>query len=82
MVYDPETDEVVLSTGKRFYAWSGALYPGGDGQLTYGADGGTDAEQFTQAERDEIATELIRRWELWGRGEYTTGHRRVNDERP
>ncbi len=62
-------DEYELSTGKRIYANRGILGLGvsADG-LSEGYDGsvGTKAD-FTDAERREMADEMIARWEAWAR---------------
>lgn len=69
MTYDDDTDEVILSTGKKFYAYGGVAFPADDGQVSYGSDGGTYGEQFTAEERSEIARAIIAAWERWRDGD-------------
>lgn len=66
MKYDERTHEIELSNGRRFYAFDGILSVdenAGRG-ISYGSDGTVD-EDFTAAERAEIADEQIRRWMTW-----------------
>lgn len=76
MIYDDETDEFVLSTGRRFYALNGHLgLTWVDPSIaTYGSDGvvGLDHlldpdndERFTADERREIAEAMIAAWARW-----------------
>lgn len=73
-------DHVTLRSGRTFYAYGGALAPGGDGVvLLYGWDGISYPDDqeglpdpdaiFTQDEREEIADRIIEEWERWRRGE-------------
>ena len=64
MTYDDDVQEWVMSTGKRFYAFSETLGLSPDGALSYGADGGV-LDDFTIEERVEIAQELMTRCLTW-----------------
>lgn len=75
MIFDAEEDEFILSSGRRFYAFSGE--GGGlsisSGQLCFGHDGtaypksdsGDRVEDFTESERHEIADSMIAIWLEW-----------------
>lgn len=66
MTFDDETDEYVLASGRRVYAFSGSLgLQDGSDIVLYGSDGGFDTFDWTQAEREEVADEMIRRWTEW-----------------
>lgn len=70
MRFDEDTDEIELSTGRRFYAFGNTLGMGSEGVPSYGSDGLIEEDEpFTLAERCEIADEMIARWRLWA----TTG---------
>ena len=61
---------MMLSTGKKFYAYGGVVSLDEKGNLLYGWDGevcGVDGvmHTFTGAERTEIADAMITRWEGW-----------------
>lgn len=62
-------DTFVLSTGRVFYAFSLGLSLGPeDSPLTfrYGSDGGQDVEDWTAAERQELAEYMSDLWLKWG----------------
>lgn len=63
MTYDEQTNEIVLATGRRF----DNLVSVSDGTdyLSYGSDGGFYIDDWTPAERTELADEMIRRWTLF-----------------
>lgn len=67
MTYDEKSSEIVLSSGRRFYAFGDALsISSGEYDLVhYGSDGGEIASNWTPAERREVADEMIRRWTEW-----------------
>ena len=70
--YDREEDEVILSTGRSFYAHGGVLgLPligrGGVLGISYGSDGGVEDEALTRAERRVIARAMIAQWRRWAR---------------
>jgi len=61
---------LLLSSGKKFYAYDGVLSLHEDGRLLYGWDGEVCDEEraprtFTTAEREEIADAMIGRWKDW-----------------
>ena len=65
MTWDGENDEWVLTTGTRFYAFSGALSVR-RGRLAYGSDGSVaESSDLTADERREIADHVIAEWEVW-----------------
>jgi hypothetical protein len=64
LFFDQDTNEFVLSSGKRFYAYGGLLSPGRGG-LAYGYDGWVD-ETLTPDEKAEIAQYMIHCWTTWG----------------
>jgi len=60
-------DNIVLSSGRKEYANHGILgltanEDSGD-YVSYGYDGGFSTENWTQAERDELADTMILRWQ-------------------
>ena len=78
--FDLKTNCYTLASGRTVYAYGGVLGLGQDAiAVLYGWDGGVedadwgvdegdhmhDGAPFTEAERQEIATEMIRRWEWW-----------------
>ena len=67
MTWHPEDQEYELSTGKRFYAHGATL--GMDENVdavSEGHDGGVgNKEDFTLAERREMADVMIARWQQW-----------------
>jgi hypothetical protein len=73
MTYDGE-DNYTLSTGRTFYANNGIIglapddddpHEGYDGSIrTTGYEEG-DESTWSQAERRELADEMIRRWNAW-----------------
>ena len=81
MTWDEDEDHYVLSSGRRFYAYSGVLgvYASFNGelQLVYGHDGEVrlaavydsrsvrTGDAFVPEERREIADEMIARWMKW-----------------
>jgi hypothetical protein len=66
-----EDDDIVMSTGRRFYANFGTIGLGDDLEVSHGGDGGIpawpggywSAEQvMTEAERRELADYMIALW--------------------
>jgi len=57
--------DFALSTGKKFYANLQTLSVNTNGELVYGSDGYVD-EEFTAAEKAEIAAYMIQKWREWG----------------
>lgn len=73
MTFDNDNGHVTLSSGRRFYAYSGMLsiaVDGDDDWIGYGHDGvfqeRIDEEPFSADERKEIAEHMIARWKKWG----------------
>ncbi len=68
-----DDDHFELSTGRRFYANGGCLGMSDSGDQTchrfpgfnYGGDGGVDCDDWTQAERIEVADYMIAAWQKW-----------------
>jgi len=60
-------DNIVLSSGRNEYANRGILglvpNENGGNYVSEGYDGGFDTDNWTQAERDELADAMILRWQ-------------------
>jgi hypothetical protein len=68
MHYDDKVGEWVLSSGRRFYAFSDILGVSVEepDYLHYGSDGAVhDLHDFTREERREVAETMIARWREW-----------------
>lgn len=67
MIFLPNENTFVLSTGKRVYAYNGYLSPNlTEKGLVYGYDGYVDETSLMSLEeRTEIADHFINIWEQW-----------------
>ena len=65
--FDEDTDELILRSGRRIYANCGILGINPVGQISGGYDEGLNGEEFSEAERNEIASYMIGLWREWGK---------------
>jgi len=66
--FDEDAQEMVLSTGRRFYCFNGVLGLSADtepSRFQYGHDGGKNVSDWSHAERQEIAAYMVRLWAHW-----------------
>lgn len=67
--YDSDADEYILSSGRRFYAHQGvvglSLDRMADCEVSHGFDGGVDVQDWTPAERVELANFMIALWTVF-----------------
>lgn len=74
--YDEDAQELVLSTGRREYCFSGTIGIGADHDYTnvqYGHDGGIRTGDWTPQERQELAAYMVALWTAWADHVPTTG---------
>lgn len=58
------SDEIVLEcSGRREYANAHTIGIGPGGYVCYGSDGGIHTDDFTDAEREELADAMIALWQ-------------------
>jgi hypothetical protein len=60
-------DGVSLSSGANFYANIGIIGISPEGKVYEGYDGGVETENFTAAQRQELALFMIDQWKRFGR---------------